>query len=89
MTLTWVVMGLNTPAGFWVTMVLVTEGAGGDNVGLAVVTRGPLGLKLTAAMGAADLTWPPLLAAPGWAVTTLVRGAVTLTLLVKMVLDLV
>ena len=22
---TWVVMGLNTPAGFWVTMVLVTE----------------------------------------------------------------
>ena len=59
---------MKTPAGFWVTMVLVTEGAGGDNVGRAVVTRGPLGLKLTAAIGAADLTVPkapPLLAAPG------------------------
>ena len=55
-SLTWVVMGLNTPAGFWMTIVLVTEGAGGDNVGLAVVTRGPLGLKLTAAMGTDDLT---------------------------------
>ena len=56
-TLTWVVMGLMTPAWFWVTIVLVTDdGAGVDNVGLAVVTRGPLGLKLTAAMGAADLT---------------------------------
>ena len=55
---TWVVMGLNTPAGFWVTMVLVTElctrltapGAVGERLGLAVVTRGPLGLKLTAAI---------------------------------------
>ena len=51
-TATWVVMGLNTPAGFCVTIVLVAPlDPVGETVGLAVVTRGPLGLKLTAAMG--------------------------------------
>ena len=69
---TWVVIGLNTPAGFWVTIVLVTEvwtrvaaPAVGERLGLAVVTRGPLGLKLTAAMaGVAGARAPP----PGSAV---------------------
>jgi len=64
---TWVVMGLNTPAGFWVTMVLVTElwtrltvpEAVGERLGRAVVTRGPLGLKLTAAMAGATETLAP------------------------------
>ena len=50
---TWVVMGLKTPAGFWVTMVLVTAvppAPVGDRMGLAEVTRGPVGRKLTAAI---------------------------------------
>ena len=43
---------MNTPAGFWVTIVLVTAVAPvGERADLAVVTRGPVGLKLTAAMG--------------------------------------
>ena len=51
-TVTWVVIGLKTPAGFCVTMVLVTAvDPVGERAGLAVVTRGPVGLKLTAAMG--------------------------------------
>ena len=42
-------MGLNTPAGFWVTIVLVTAvDPVGERAGLVVVTRGPVGLKLNA-----------------------------------------
>ena len=58
---------MNTPAGFWVTMVLVTElwtrltfpEAVGERLGRAVVTRGPLGLKLTAAIAGATETLAP------------------------------
>ena len=50
-TATWVVIGLNTPAGFCVTMVLVAPDPVGERAGLAVVTSGPVGLKLTAAIG--------------------------------------
>ena len=71
---TWVVIGLNTPAGFWVTMVLVTEpgvwtrvtavaAPVGESVGRAVVTRAVLGLKLTAAMVALGPATPST--APG------------------------
>ena len=58
---------MNTPAGFWVTIVLVAPlDPVGETVGLAVVTRGPLGLKLTAAIGTRG---PP---GPGPALVTLV-----------------
>ena len=63
---TWVVMGLNTPAGFWVTMVLVAPV--GETAGLAVVTRGPLGLKLTTALGTRGPPGPaPALVTLVWA----------------------
>ena len=69
-TATWVVIGLNTPAGFCVTMVLVAPGPVGERAGLAVVTSGPLGLKLTAAIG--TCLAPPATAGAGPALLTLV-----------------
>jgi len=54
---TWVVMGLNIPAGFWVTMVFVPvctrvtpTPAVGDTRGRVWVTRGPVGRNDTAAI---------------------------------------
>ena len=61
---------MNTPAGFWVTMVLVAPGPVGERAGLAVVTSGPLGLKLTAAIG--TCLAPPATAGTGPALVTLV-----------------
>ena len=54
---TWVVMGLNIPAGLWVTIVFVPvctivtpAPAVGETRGLVWVTRGPVGRNETAAM---------------------------------------
>ena len=46
------------------TRLTVPE-AVGERLGLAVVTRGPLGLKLTAAMGGATETLAPGSTVPG------------------------
>lgn len=55
---TWVVMGLNIPAGFCVTIVLVpvctrvtAPPAVGETIGRVWVTRGPVARKDTAAIG--------------------------------------